>query len=82
LPFEQQEYIHDPKSKRDVQFNKEKFFNQPLTKDVYKFPVKSSEEYGWREPIDVFSNYGYGLSNLDGGVIFNKPNPNARGKKK
>jgi hypothetical protein len=44
--------------------------------------MRSSEEYGWREPIDNFSNFGYGLRNMDGGVIFNKGNPLARGKKK
>lgn len=80
--FEQQEYIFDPKSKRDSQFKKERFLNQPLSKEVYKVPIKSSDEYGWLEPIDTFSNFGYGLNNMDGGVIFNKPNKDARAKKK
>jgi hypothetical protein len=77
MPFEHQEYNIDIKSKRDSQFSREKFLNQPLSKDVYKVPMRSSEEYGWLEPIDIFSNYGHGVKNMDGGVNFTKTNPSA-----
>merc|ERR1712032_136344 len=68
LPFEikNQKYEYCNKDIKDRQFTREKFLNQPLNKDLYKFPVMSSDEYGWRPPIDDFVDNGYGINNLEG----------------
>ena len=42
-------------------FDKKAFYNQKLSKEIYKFPLKSSDMIGWRSPIDTFKlgNYKY-----------------------
>ena len=81
LPCEQA-YFENQKpiqlmDKKDKTYTRERMRSQPITKDVSKFPVRSSEEYGWREPIDIFANYGYGIKSNDGGVVYHQKNPNA-----
>ena len=74
--FENQKPIQQ-KDKKDKNYDRERFRSQPLSKEISKVPVRSSEEYGWREPIDIFSNYGYGIKSHDGGVVYHQKNPNA-----
>jgi hypothetical protein len=42
----------DPKMKTDKTFNKKRFYSQKNTKSIYDYPIKSSDVYGWFEPID------------------------------
>jgi hypothetical protein len=51
------EYTYDQKAKRDRHFNMKK---EAEIKETYEFPVTSSQEYGWREPIDTFAT-GFGM---------------------
>lgn len=45
-----------------------------MIKDIYRFPQKSSDEYGWYKPIDRFVENGYGRNNLEGGGFMSVKN--------
>ena len=54
--LEDNEYHYDQKCARDRHFDKRR---EEGTKEAYNAPLTSNQEYGWREPIDVFpTNYG------------------------
>jgi len=42
LPFEDlaKPYTYNQKDPKDVHFTREKFLNQPLSKEVYRLPIK------------------------------------------
>ena len=42
-----------------VFFDKKAFYSQPLSKELYRFPLRSSDAYGWRQPIDRFSRVNF-----------------------
>jgi len=53
---------YDPKTKKDRTYAIHKAIEGANAKEVYEIPLTSSQEIGWREPIDNL-NLGYGLKN-------------------
>ena len=56
----------NPKMKMDRTFDKDKFYSQKKTKQVYQYPLRSSEVHGWLEPIDDMVFLGYEREKMSG----------------
>ena len=54
----------NPKMKMDKTFNCDRFYSQKNTKELYQYPIKSSDIHGWYEPIDDMVFLGNGRENM------------------
>lgn len=47
-------------------YDRGRFLNTKLQKDLYSVPIKSSDEYGWLPPIDNCVRLGHELKSIEG----------------
>ena len=61
--------------KKQRAFDQQRFYNQPLSKDLYRYPLKSSDAYGWRPPVEKYAKTGFELKSIGEPTIRLKKGP-------